>query len=344
MQRRYRRPIPLAITLLLLVNSAQGGMEIWGEQKNRIGFNGRAAFNLEASFKNLGEAPAATDIGPAIDGVDHFYDDGYNRVDSSGNSDGTTWFWGYDRSSQVQEGELSLSSSYSEGSGAVEGTGDEPHWGAESTYARELGWNNSYWWGVVAGFGWHDIRFTERHTFTSDAVRVTDTYVIPNGVPGAPYRGQFDDVGGPVVGATPTRQVTSIPGGAMTSGRYEFDAEAYTLRLGLLFETPFTDWFDLQFGGGALGTMVHGTFSFREETSVTDLPAIETAGEDTETGFAGGGYAELNLSLRISKGVYAQAGVEYLILTDYTQDMGGREVELNFRNGILATLGMTFAF
>ena len=30
-----------------------------------------------------------------------FYDDGYNRVDTSGNRDGLTWFWGYENASQV---------------------------------------------------------------------------------------------------------------------------------------------------------------------------------------------------------------------------------------------------
>ena len=60
--------------------------------------------------------------------------------------------------------------------------------------------------------------------------------------------------------------------------------------------------------------------------------------------FAGGGYAEVNLSLRVAKGAYAFVGAQYQMLTDYSQDVDGRKVELEFGNGVVAVLGMNFAF
>jgi hypothetical protein len=55
-----------------------------------------------------------TGPGPARGGVDHFYDDGYVRVDATGNAGGQTWFWGYDTASQVQ-GDTIIFRSVSEG-------------------------------------------------------------------------------------------------------------------------------------------------------------------------------------------------------------------------------------
>jgi len=50
-------------------------------------------------------ASAQCDPGPATGGgIDRCYDDGFVRVDVSGNAGGYTWYWGYQNSSQNQIG------------------------------------------------------------------------------------------------------------------------------------------------------------------------------------------------------------------------------------------------
>jgi hypothetical protein len=61
-----------------------------------------------------GQCQSQTDPGPATGGVDHFYDDGYVRVDATGNAGGQTWFWGYEHASQIQ-GDTIVFHSVSEG-------------------------------------------------------------------------------------------------------------------------------------------------------------------------------------------------------------------------------------
>ncbi|MGA1238052.1 MAG: hypothetical protein ACO34E_14455 [Limisphaerales bacterium] len=340
--------LPVLIGLAAGAVSVQGGMDLWGEEPNRLGFAIRPAFNIKASFSDLGGAPAQTDVGPAVGGVNHYYDDGYNLVDSSGNGEGTTWYWGYSKNSQVGEGYVDMSSSYAAPAGSLSEVTNDPHWGGELTYMREIGWNNSYWYGVVVGLGWHHLRFAQDSNFAYAAQRLTDRYssqlIAAEDMPPAPYAGGFDDVAGPQLSDTPERSVTTLPGEAFTRGSYDYEAEAYALRVGLLFETPFSDGFDLQFGGGVVGTMVDGRFSFRERTVVSNLSDYEVAGEEKEAAFAGGGYGEINLSLRVSKGIYAFVGAQYLILSDITHSVGGRTVQLDLKNGILASAGMTFAF
>jgi hypothetical protein len=345
MERSSSIAVALLLGLAASGLTARAGLDAWGETPNRIGFNMRGVFNVKASFSQLGGAPPATDIGMAVGGVDHFYDDGYNRVDSSGNAGDSTWFWGYDRQSQADGAGIQMSSSAAQPTGRVEEVTDDPHWGGELFYWRELGWNNSYAWGLVAGLGWQYLRFNQSATFGTDVTRTTDTYsLFGQPPPPAPYRGQFDSSTGPLLSDIPNRQTSLIPNGALTSGQYEFEASAYTLRLGLLFETPFTDWLDLQFGGGVLASVINGEFAFRETTVVGDLPAPPESDSDRSTEFVGGGYAELNLSLRVAKRVYVIAGAQYQMLTDYSQEMAGRKVELDARSSVVALLGMNYAF
>jgi len=347
MNQTTLRTVPLLMGLAVGATTLQGGMDVWGEKKNRVGLSIRPAFSIQASFSNLGGAPPSTDIGPAVGGANHDYDDGYNRVDEGGNADGTTFYWGYDSPSQAQEGMVSMSSSYAEPLGGISEVTDDPHWGGELMYMRELGWNNSYWYGLVVGLSWHQFQFSQSQVFSYDAVRVTDSYVLPGELPSAPFRGNFDDrieTGGYELGDTPTRSSAPVPGGATTSGTYDYEASAYTLRAGLMFETPFTDSLDLQFGGGIVGTMIDGRFSFQETTAVNALQPYSMSADESSTSFAAGGYAEVNLSLRISTGVYAFAGAQYVMLSDFSQTAAGREVELDAKSGILATLGMSFAF
>lgn len=325
---------------------AQAGPDSWGEQKNRFGFNARAGFNIEANFKNMGGYPARTEIGPASAGYDHVYDDGYVKVDNSG-IPGATWNWGYDRASQVVDAtSLSFSSTTSAGNGKLNGVNEDPHWSGEVTFTRELGWNGSYWWGVVAAVNWTDLKFAESSTLATDAIRTRDTYRLPAGAPAppaAPYRGSYD-VPGVQLLDLPSRSVSVLPGGALTRGHYELNGEGYGARLGLLFETPFADWFDLQFGGGVAGMWIESEFNLNETTTIAESGAATRRISDTGADFVVGGYAELGFSLRVSKQFNLYAGAQYCYFTDYTHRLVTEEVRLDMKNTLFGVLGVNYAF
>src|SRR5258708_6537131 len=72
----------------------------------------RLGFTLHADFKNLGGFPAMSNPGTTEWTTDHFYDDGFNRVDISTNAGHLTWYWGYNSTNQiVGEDTLVMSSS-----------------------------------------------------------------------------------------------------------------------------------------------------------------------------------------------------------------------------------------
>jgi hypothetical protein len=337
---RIATPLGLALSFGL----AHAGPDSWGIQKNRFSFSPRAGFSMEANFSKLGGFPARTDPGPEAAGFDHVYDDGYNRVDSSGNVGGATWNWGYDRASQVVNGDtLVFSSTSAAGIGELNGVSEDPQWSAEITYARELGWNKAYWWGFVAALSWTDLRFGESATLTTDAIRTRDSYDILGPLPAAPYQGAFSPPG-PQISDTPSRVTSVLPGGAVTRGDYELEGTGYGLRLGLLFETPFTDWFDFQFGGGVAGMWIQSDLTVNETTTIIEAGSVSQRRSGSDDDLSVGGYGELGVSLRLAKHLNLHAGMQYYYLTDYTHRLGDEEATLDLKSSLFAVLGFTYSF
>src|SRR5213083_1805563 len=94
----FSRPLGLAFILTTSLASAQNEPERFsglkpefaeGPPLNRLSLSYRPGFNITAKFKNQSLSPALNP-GPAIAGVDHNYDNGYNRVDQSGNAGAET--------------------------------------------------------------------------------------------------------------------------------------------------------------------------------------------------------------------------------------------------------------
>jgi hypothetical protein len=338
-----RRAVAVGMGLALMVTVMSALGADWRSAKHRFNLNTHIGFNIEASFEGLGGV-SGTDPGSDLRGTDHFYDDGYNRVDESGNEGGQTRFWGYANASQVVDDEIVMSS-YSSGiSGRIDGVEDAPHWGAELTYARELGWTGSYWWGVEIGLSWTDMRFEEGGVFQGDATIVRDAYSL-GGMepPAAPYGGTFSGAG-PALGDDPLRTVQTLNGAARTMGEYELDASLYVVRLGLVYETPFTSWLTLQFGGGVAGGFVDGEFRYEETSTIASLRSVVTRGSGSSDDFVGGAYAHAGLALHFQDHLMASLGLQYRYLTDYTQEVAGRRAELDFEGSLYVALGLGVTF
>jgi len=312
--------------------------------KNRFSVRAHALFGVKAEFKNLGGFPRQTDIGAVTNGVDHFYDDGFNRVDASGNTNGLTWYWGYQNASQlVGTDSIAMHSAVGSGGGSLEAEEDLPQWGLEFVYTRELGSSGSYWWAVELGVGWLDLSFSENATFTSDVTLTTDTYGL-NGIvpPLAPYSGSFNGPG-PLIGDLPSRSVATLPGAAVTAGRYRLDASVYTFRLGILYESPFTDWLGLQFGGGGLAAFVDGEFSFSEQVSYRSINGTRS-GADSESDFVGGAYAMAGLAFHLTERVVATVGAQYNFLSDFSQKFNEKEATIDFKHSLFVSAGVGVKF
>jgi hypothetical protein len=331
----------IALAVLVSVVSLAGAD--WATGKNRFTLQSHIGFNIKADFTQLGAVPMQTAIGPDRAGADHYYDDGYNRVDAGGNADGQTWFWGYENASQIV-GDNVLMNSTSTAAGALYGLSDAPHWGFELNYARELGWNGSYWWGVEIGLSWVNLNFSDRRSFTTDAFRTTDSYSLGEmNPPPAPYAGTFSGPG-PSISDNPQRSVQTLSNAALTTGSYDLDASLYALRLGLIYETPFTDWFTLQFGGGVLGALVVSDFSYQESTSVLQLDSFQASASDRERDFLGGAYVRAGFGIHFSPNMMASLGLQYNYMGTFSHQVDGRNASIDLKSALYIALGVGVSF
>ncbi len=63
---------------------------------------------LDTEFKDLGTFGFSSPVQPIARGTSHEYENGYVRVDSSGNLSGETWNWGYGDAAQVNGNQITM--------------------------------------------------------------------------------------------------------------------------------------------------------------------------------------------------------------------------------------------
>lgn len=174
-------------------------------------------------------------MGAAIGGVNHNYDDGFNRVDSRARDDGLTRNWGFSNASQTPgDGTVRMNSS-SSAADLTSQSGSDYKPGLEVRYRRQIGVLENLRWGIEGVFSWHDLSAEESHSLAGTVTRITDTYSL-NGFPAVPFTGNADDPG-PLISDIPARTSAVIPGGAVVTGQSKLDAALFAIKLG-----PQVEW------------------------------------------------------------------------------------------------------
>ena len=337
--------------------------------KNRFGLSYRASFNVTAQFKNVGNVGknprgAGRDPGPAEgDTVDRFYDDGYNRVDISGNKDGLTWFWAYKNPSQIV-GDTVVMHSRTATPINSKTTDDDPQHGFELTYNRELGvCEKTGWrWGLEGAFGWTDIDIHDGRPLAGGVKEIADAFdsgdvdeshnILPEGrttpLPysengGPPLQPGTGDGPGPLISSIPTRMVSSFANGSVVVGSRKFDANLWTYRLGPYIDMPIDDKWTFSFSAGAAVGVVDGDFSFRQGVSTGSSTKFQS-GSSSSTDVVYGGYLSAMFRYAIDEHWGLFLGGQYLGLTCYEAKAGGQKIELDFARTANATMGVSFSF
>lgn len=325
--------------------------------RNRFGLSYRVGFNIDAKFSNLGGfsfADTGHNPGPATGGVNHEYDDGFNRVDSTHNGEGLTWNWGFNSASQVSGDNLNLHSSSGLGDGSSKAGGGDPQHGVELSYARYFGTVKGVRWGIEAAVNYIavDIDDSQPATrpVTSTAATTTDTYPLGGIDPFVPlgslnpYQGTFFGPG-PLISDGPIRRTQAlVANGVFVSGSRRFNADIYGLRLGPYLEVPLSARWALTFSGGLALVDVNGEFKYNESDSTASVGPVVRSGSGTHSEVLAGGYVNGNVSFALSSVVSAFAGVEYQNVGDFSQTVNGRRVELNLGESIFIKGGLNYSF
>ena len=319
---------------------------------NRFGISYRMGFNISADFKNIGftSKPLAA---PGVHGVSRIYDDGYNRVDSTGNGADLTTYWGYQNAGQISGGNtvLTLNKIKSSSLATSRGVEDDPQHGFELNYSRHLGDVGRCHWGIEAALGYTRIEIRDSRPFDGGATQIADDYDITGlaffgGPPPAPYSGPFAGNASttPVIPDSPFNRTTTSYNDGRITGQRQLDANLVGLRFGPYLEIPCATNLSVSLSGGLVVAWLGGDFRFKETVDLGPGGVFTSSGSSTKHSALVGGYAGANLNYDFSKRWSAFVGAQYQYLGDYTQKAGAKEVRLDLGKSVFVSIGAGYSF
>ena len=339
------KPACLLLSIALFILTVPASAAEAPASPNRFSFAPRFGFGLKADFRDISPSATSNFGPPSGGGVDRFYDNGYVRVDSSGNAGGTTWFWGYESNSQIDLSSDTISFEALQGANGTDllEVEDDPHPGGEFNYTRLIGSFGGAHLGVEFAANYTDISIESSDSASGTVTRITDTYSL-NGItpPGAPYMGSFAGSTGPEIGDSPTRTTTTE--NLVIRGNRSLDAQIWGIKAGPVLDIPMDDWFSLQLSGGLTALYVDGELGYDESVQFGSNGISQQNGQATGTDWLIGGYVRGQLSVNLSESLMIFGGVELQGSGEYSLNDGIREASMDFNGVLFASGGVTLTF
>jgi hypothetical protein len=292
--------------------------------------------------------------------VNRNYDDGYNRVDDRGNNwpgyPPATRNYGFLYESQRVLDPPSVVMHSSSSAANVTGAelNDDPVPGFELTYSRELFRTGSARWSLETAFGYSYLSVRDGGTYAAGVTTINDAFGVPpnaaGGGPGViPSPGNSTGVAGtPLLDSTPVRTITSVaagaPGSAIITGQREFHANLFGFRLGPAVELPLSRKLAVALSGGFALAYAESDFSFSESVMVSGVNSPPNPASGSGNGWLPGFYFAANLSLALSDSWALVGGAQFEDVGHYTQNLNGKQVDLDLSKSIYVTVGVSYSF
>lgn len=318
-------------------------------QTQSLAFTGGVLLNTKVGFHNLGAHATSAQPGAATgSAVDRTYDDGFNRVDDTGNLGETTANWGYQRSDQLRTpGQMVLSHGSADGTASLEDVGSfiEPSGNLE--YRGSLGPLGSSDWGILLGIGYQSVGSQESASFVTDARILEDSFAtgspLPGEIPPAPYSGSASSTGFRL-GSAPARTERTSPGGRFLTGSWELDAEMLPLTGGLYIETQIAGRLNAVVSAGLMAIFINADLKYRESSTISPLPTVTSAGSEGTNDFVIGGFTQLGLDWALWEKASLVASARWQPAESFNHSAGGRQAEIDFMGAFAVHAGFAFRF
>jgi len=301
--------------------------------------------NIKADFSMTGQAFPVSGSNPGgAGGGDHFYDDGYVRVDDTGNAQGYTSFWGYNNAGQLNGQTLTFHSSKSFGaSGSAEGN-DSPYFGLDLAYGGQLGNWGTTRIGWEFGFGFLPISIEEKQEKPAQIIRGVHTFdtggiVVPNAL----YNGGPSGIGPTIQDNAVPQNDETISSGGILAGSRTLDVTLYVARLGPMFHWELHRQWAASVGIGPAVGYVEGNLKF-DEMLLSGSGSGRNTGKVEGSGFVYGGYVNATVMFHAVQGGDVYVGVQYMPLGSMSITGAGREAKLNLSGGIYFSAGFNWPF
>jgi hypothetical protein len=290
---------------------------------------------------------------PLGSGQNHNYDDGFVRVDSTGNAGGTTWNWGNSNANQYDSAgggtmPFSISNSLANGKASDE---DDSAPGFEVFAYYDMGelpalnfGAGPARWGMKATFHYANIGIDNSGALGSGINTYTDSFDLDGVVPPqAPYTGSFNGPG-PGLSDSPTRSDATYSNGATVTGNRDLDVNLFGLSVGPYLELPLTQRLTVNLEGGVGLAIVDGEYDFNSRTTIPGTGTQTNRGRASETRVIPGVSAGLTALYRVTDVWSAYAGARYQYYSQFEIDAGDSEAELDFGNAFILSLGAVYQY
>jgi hypothetical protein len=304
-----------------------------------LGINIEAEFRMSGEFTVSGSQPGA----PGQPGVDHIYDDGYVRVDETGNAQGLTSYWGYNHAAQLTGQTLTFHSANSFAASGSAKSDDSPYLGLDLAYGGNL-WR----WGRTQigwefGFGFLPIKIKDNQPVDADINRTVHSFSTGGIlVPTAPYNGGSSGIG-PTIPDVATALPDDQTSGTITGSR-TLDMSLFAFRLGPLLHWELHPRWAVSLSAGPAFGYLEGDLEFDEIVVSQDGGSASNSGRTDGSDFVFGGYVSAALMFHAEEHGDFYIGVQYMPLGSTTVSGGGREARLDLSGGIYFTAGINWPF
>ncbi|MBL9127115.1 MAG: hypothetical protein JNL97_05695 [Verrucomicrobiales bacterium] len=317
-------------------------------QNQSLAFTGGVLLNTKVGFSGLGQFAPASAPGPATGGaVDRTYDNGYVRVDDTGNAGDTTVHYGYRSTSQIGSRGLGLTSTTAADTISLDDTGAFLEPSANLEYRGSLGSWGEKDWGVLLGIGYQSVNQEITDTFVTGATVIEDHFglgsVDRTDMPPGPFAGTASGTA-PRIGSVPSRTTRTAPGARVLSGDWEFTSEMIPVTGGLYLEFQLAGRLNGVVSAGMLAAFVNAELRYVETSTVGALPSVTRTGADGTNDFILGGFTQFGLDWAIWENASLVAGARWQPSETFSHSVDGRTAELDFTSAFAVHAGFSMRF
>jgi len=309
-----------------------------------VGLNIKADFRMSGKLSVSGSDPGR--IG--VSGVDHAYDDGYVRVDGTGNAQQWTSYWGYQNAAQYNPGDQTLrmhkATSFSVGDNSSANRDDAPYVGLELAYgANPWNWRRARL-GWEVGFGMLPINITDEHYQLMNANVAQSVYSFDTAgivMPTAPYNGGKSGIGPTIRDIAAFVGTTNVSGEII--GSRSLDVDIYAFRAGASVTLELNRHLDVFAGVGPAVGIVSGDARFKE-TIVAGGGTGENSGKVGATTVVYGMYVNAAIMYHAEENADIYLGAQFMPMGDATISDGGRQARLKLGGQAYISAGINWRF
>ena len=304
--------------------------------------NVSAQFSTHGSFAVSSAAPGA----PGVGGVNHLYDDGFVRVDSTGDAGGVTSLWGYSNSSQYNAKNQTLTYHSTTATTINDETKsyESPSAGLDMAYGGKIYQLGSAKIGWELGFQWQPVGLSDNHTMAAVAQRTVHQFsTVGIVVPAAPYSGSA--IGqGPVISDIATALMTENAVAGTVSGNRKLDGSLYLFRFGPTVNWALLSRLSLSLSAGGAAGLLDERYSFNESLTFADGSKSNSSGSNGSMNAVFGGYAGATLHFFVQEDADIYIGAKLMSLGHQRYGIGGHEANLNMTEGLQIMAGLHWPF